>query len=131
VDEDLHQGQGQVSLFTPRRWIPLGQPSISFFRPSATLAANRFLAKVLGGVNIRTFWVINTDRHAAYPPAIVQLKDEGVLEENYQHRPVQYLNNVLEQDHRPVKRRINATQLFAPVWGTIAHYEAVHMICKG
>jgi hypothetical protein len=46
-----------------------------------------------------------TDKHAGYPPAIVQLKDEGVLEENCQHRPVQYLNNVLEQDHRAIKRR--------------------------
>jgi transposase-like protein len=40
-------------------------------------------------------WV---QRYAAYPPAIVQLKAEGVLEENCGHRPVQYLNNVLEQD---------------------------------
>jgi transposase, IS6 family len=64
-----------------------------------TVAAKRFLAKALGGANHPTPRVINTDKHAAYPPAIVQLKDEGVLEENCQHRPVQYLHNVLEQDH--------------------------------
>jgi hypothetical protein len=63
-------------------------------------AAKRFLAKALGRANHPTPRVINTDKHAAYPPAIVQLKDEGVLEETCQHRPVQYLNNVLEQDHR-------------------------------
>jgi hypothetical protein len=28
----------------------------------------------------------------------------GVMEETCQHRPVQYLNNVLEQDHRTIKR---------------------------
>ena len=26
------------------------------------------------------------------------------------HRPVPYLNNVLEQDHRAIKRRVNASQ---------------------
>ena len=42
---------------------------------------------------------------------LYQLKDEGVLEENCQHRPVQYLNNVVEQDHRAIKRRIRTSQL--------------------
>src|SRR5271165_6198515 len=97
-------------------------------------AAERFLAKALRGENHPAPRVINTDKHAAYPPAIVQLKDEGVLEENCQHRPVQYLNNVLEQDHRPIKRRVRASQHFRSFWGawrTIAGYEAIHMIRKG
>jgi transposase-like protein len=50
-------------------------------------AAERFLTKALGRATHPTPRVINTDKHAAYPPAIVQLKDEGVLEENCQHRP--------------------------------------------
>jgi transposase, IS6 family len=96
-------------------------------------AAERFLAKALGGANHTHPRVINTDNYAAYPPAIVQLKDEGVLEENCQHRPVQYLNNVLEQDHRAIKRRARASQHFRSFWGawrTIAGYEAIHMIRK-
>jgi transposase, IS6 family len=36
-------------------------------------AAERFLAKALGGENHPTPRVINTDKDAAYPPAIVQL----------------------------------------------------------
>ena len=59
-------------------------------------AAERFLAKALGGENHPAPRVINTDKHSGYPPAIVQLKAEGALEENCRHRPVQYLNNVLE-----------------------------------
>ena len=97
-------------------------------------AAERFLAKALGGANHPHPRVINTDKYAAYPPAIVQLKDEAVLEENCQHRPVQYLNNVLEQDHRAIKRRVRASQHFRSFWGawrTIAGYEAIHMIPKG
>jgi IS6 family transposase len=37
-------------------------------------AAERFLAKALGGENRPAPRVINTDKHAAYPPAIVELK---------------------------------------------------------
>ena len=68
-------------------------------------AAERFLAKALGGENHPAPRVINTDEHAGYPPAIVRLKAEEALKENCRHRPVQYLNNVLEQDHRAIKRR--------------------------
>ena len=98
------------------------------------VAAERFLTKALAGENHPAPRVINTDKHAAYPPAIVELKADGVLEENCTHRPVQYLNNVLEQDHRAIKRRVRASQHFRSFWGarrTIAGYEAIHMIRKG
>jgi transposase, IS6 family len=78
--------------------------------------------------------VINTDKHAAYPSAIGGLQAAGDLTDNCQHRPVQYLNNVLEQDHRAIKRRVCASQHFRSFWGawrTIAGYEAMHMIRKG
>jgi transposase, IS6 family len=74
------------------------------------------------------------DRHAGYPPAIAQLKAKGSLVDNCQHRPVQYLNNVLEQDHRAIKRRVKASQHFRSFWSawrTIAGYEAIQMIRKG
>src|SRR5215471_8909382 len=81
------------------------------------VAAKRFLAKALGGENHPEPRVINTDKDAAYPPAIVQLKSEAAVEENCCHRPVQYLNNVLEQDHRAIKRRVRASQHFRSFWG--------------
>jgi hypothetical protein len=71
-----------------------------------TAAAKRFLVKALGGANHPYPRIINTDKDAAYPPAIVGLKAEGALVENCRHRPVQYLNNVLEQDHRAIKPRL-------------------------
>src|SRR5580693_2888130 len=97
-------------------------------------AAERFLTKALGGENHPKPRVINSDKHAAYPPAIAVLQAAGDLADNCQHRPVQYLNNVLEQDHRAIKRRINASQHFRSfwcAWRTIAGYEAIHMIRKG
>jgi transposase-like protein len=97
-------------------------------------AAKRFLVKALERQNHPVPRVINTDGHSAYPPAIVRLKAEGALDEDCLHRPVPYLNNVLEQDHRAIKRRVNASQHFRSFWGawrTIAGYEAIHMIRKG
>jgi transposase-like protein len=44
------------------------------------------------------------------------------------------MNNVLEQDHRFIKKRIAASPWFRSVDGalnTIAGYEAMHMIRKG
>ena len=49
-------------------------------------AAERFLAKALGGENHPAPRVINTDEHAGYPPAIVRLKAEEALKENCRHR---------------------------------------------
>jgi len=49
-------------------------------------------------------------------------------------RPVRYLNNVLEQDHRSIKRRVRASQGFRSfdgAWRTIQGIETVHMIRKG
>jgi DDE domain len=94
-------------------------------------SAKRFLAKALGRQNHPMPRVINTDGHSTYPPAIARLKAEGALDEDCRHRPVPYLNNVLEQDHRAIKRRVNASQHFRSFWGawrTIAGYEAIHMI---
>src|SRR5258706_2698170 len=97
-------------------------------------AAKRFLAKALGGANHPAPRVINTDGHAAYPSAVAQLKDQGDLSEDCRHRPVPYLNNVLEQDHRAIKRRVNASQHFRSFFAllrTVAGHEAIHMIRKG
>jgi DDE domain len=60
--------------------------------PNATQPPpSAFRAKALGGENHPAPRVINTDKHAGYPPAIVELKIDGVLEEKCRHRPVQYL----------------------------------------
>src|SRR5260221_5307440 len=98
-------------------------------------AAERFLAKALGRENNHpAVRVINTDKRSGYPPAIANLQTRGDLPQKCQHRPVQYLNNVLEQDHRAIKRRCRASQWFRSFWSarrTIAGYEAIHMIRKG
>jgi transposase-like protein len=78
--------------------------------------------------------VIHTDGHGAYPPAVARLKDEGALDQSCRHRVGRYLNNLVEQDHRAIKRRVKASQHFRSFWGawrTLAGYEAVAMLRKG
>jgi transposase, IS6 family len=78
--------------------------------------------------------VINTDKSKRYPPAIDESKEEGVLRKRCRHRPVQYPNNILEQDHRPIKKRIRVRQHFREfrcARRTIHGYETMHKIRKG
>lgn len=78
--------------------------------------------------------VINTDLAPIYGSAISDLQKEGTLRRRCRYRPVQYLNNILEQDHRAIKRRVNAKQGFRDFQAarrTIQGYEAMNMIRKG
>ena len=67
-------------------------------------AAKRFFQKMLKQCKERPC-SITTDKHAPYIKAIEELKKEGVLDQNVNHRQIKYLNNILEQDHRRIKRR--------------------------
>jgi IS6 family transposase len=61
------------------------------------------------------------------------MKTEETLGSRCRHRPVQYLNNIIEQDHRAIKRRVKAKQRFREFQAarrTIQGYEAVHIIRK-
>ena len=73
-------------------------------------------------------------RAPIYSSAISDIKKEGTLRRCCGHRPVQYLNNILEQDHRAIKRRVKAKQGFREFQAArhiIQAYEAMHMIRKG
>ena len=79
-----------------------------------TAAARRFLVKALGGENHPHPRVINTDKDAAYPPAIVQLKVEGALVEKCRFRPVNisimYWNRIIGRSNVGSAR----VSIFAP-----------------
>jgi transposase-like protein len=78
--------------------------------------------------------VIHTDLAPIYTSAIPAIKQEGTLRRCGWHRPVQYLNNLLEQDHRAIKRRVNAKQGFREFHSarrTMQGYEAINMLRKG
>ena len=97
-------------------------------------AAKRLFRQALSHPSHRQPRVINTDLAPIYSSAIPDLKKEGTLRRRCRHRPVQYLNNILEQDHRAIKRRVKAKQGFRAFHAArhiIQGYEAMHMIRKG
>jgi transposase, IS6 family len=97
-------------------------------------AAKRLFRQALGDPSHPQPRVINTDRASLYSSAIAGVKAEGTLRHRCRHRPVRYLNNILEQDHRAIKGRVKAKQSFREFYAagrTIAGYEAIHMIRQG
>jgi len=97
-------------------------------------AAERFFRKVLRAAHTTMPRVITVDKHAAYPLAFEALQQDGTLPVGCTLRQCKYLNNVIEQDHRAIKRRVNPAMGFGAVstaQRTIQGYEAMHMVGKG
>jgi transposase, IS6 family len=95
--------------------------------------AKRFLAKVLDASPTTPPRVINVDRNPAYPKAVDELKAEGQLPQRCQLRPNKYLNNVIEQDPRFIKRLVKVGLGFFScqrAWQTLRSYETMHLIRK-
>jgi transposase-like protein len=97
-------------------------------------AAARFFRKVLKADHTQTPRVINVDKNAAYPTAVDALKDEKTLSQTVEFRQNKYLNNLIEQDHRYVKRIVKPMmgfQSFSTARRTLRGIEAMGMIRKG
>jgi transposase-like protein len=77
---------------------------------------------------------ISVDKNAAYPEAFTSSQDEKILPKDCTLRRVKYLNNIIEQDHRFVKKKVRASQCFKSFHTaerTLEGIEAVNMIRKG
>jgi len=97
-------------------------------------AAKRFFKKMLGNTHAAEPRVISVDKNKAYPPAFDELKEEGIIPESTKFRQKKYLNNVVEQSHRFIKRLIKNNQWFQyfnTAKNTIAGYEIMNMIRRG
>jgi IS6 family transposase len=65
---------------------------------------------------------------------VSDLKAEGILPKGVRLRQCKYLNNVIEQDHRTIKKRTRLAKGYGSLrtaWRTLQGIEAVHMIRKG
>lgn len=63
-------------------------------------AAKHFFGKALDACHTVIPRVIPVDTNAAYPKALRELKEEGILQLSCELRQSKYLNNLVEQDHR-------------------------------
>jgi transposase-like protein len=97
-------------------------------------AAARFFRKMLKAGHTQPPRVINVDKNAAYPKAVETLKKEKTLPKAVELGQNTYLNNVIEQDHRNIKRVVKPMmgfKSFNSARKTLRGIEAMNMIRKG
>ena len=97
-------------------------------------AAKRFFRRALANPENRMPRVIYVDKNRAYPVALGELKEQGTIRRRCRLRQCKYLNNIVEQDHRSVKRRTWLAKGYGSVptaWRTLRGIEAMDMIRKG
>ncbi|MFL0491786.1 IS6 family transposase [Bacillus sp. 179-I 2A5 NHS] len=97
-------------------------------------AAKRFFKKALRSFHTSKPRVITVDKNPAYPIAIEELKKEKKMPVGIQIRQVKYLNNIVEQDHRFIKKRVRSMlglKSFRTATSILSGIEAMHIIKKG
>ena len=96
-------------------------------------AAKRFLKKALGSKHNQIPRATTVDKNPAYPSAVNELKNDRILPQNVNLRQIKYLNNIVEQDHRSIKRIVRPMlgfQSFNTAIKTLKGIEIMHMIKK-
>ncbi|EJR91057.1 IS6 family transposase [Bacillus cereus] len=96
-------------------------------------ASKRFFKKALGSFHASKPRAITVDKNPAYPIAITGLKKEKKMPLGIQIRQIKYLNNIIEQDHRFIKKRTRSMlgfKSFRTATSILAGIEAMHMIKK-
>lgn len=97
-------------------------------------AATRFFRKVLKAQHTQAPRVVNVDKNAAYPVAMDALKEDEMIAAETELRQSKYLNNIVEQDHRHIKRIVRPMmgfKSFNSARRTLSGIEAMNMIRKG
>jgi IS6 family transposase len=97
-------------------------------------AAKKFIKKALQAQHNQQPRVITTDNYAATEVAIHELIYGGTLLAGTTIRKIKYLNNIIEQDHRFIKRKVKPMLGFKSLETaekTICGIEIMHMIIKG
>ena len=97
-------------------------------------SAKRFFRKVFRAEGNPMARVLNVDKNPAYAAAVRELKTDGTLPRRVRLRQCRYLNNIVGQDHRVVKKRVWLARgygSFQSAWRTLQGIEAMNMIRKG
>ena len=97
-------------------------------------AAKRFFREAFGQPHTVDPRTITVDKNPAYPCAVEQMKEDGELWRFSRLRQRKFLNNIVEQDHRRVKRLVRPGLGFGSFWTarrTLAGCEVMAMVRKG
>ena len=99
-----------------------------------TKAAECFFKKALQSFYVSEPRVITVNKNPDYPMAIEELKNQKKMPVGIQLRKIKYLNNIVEQDHQFIKKRVRSMlglKFFSTATSVISGIEAMHMIKKG
>ena len=99
-----------------------------------TAAVKRFFRKALSQPHVVTPRTITVDKNPAYPRVVRQLKRDGELWRLSRLRQCKYLNNVVEQNRRRIRRLVRPGLGFGilrTARRTLAGYKAMAMVRKG
>jgi transposase, IS6 family len=92
-----------------------------------------FSRKLCGSFHASNPRVITVDKNPVYPVSIQQLKQKKKFPEGIQIRQVKYFNNIVEQDHRFIKKHVRfmlGFKSFDTATSILSGVEAMHMIKK-
>ncbi len=108
VDETYIKVKGKWKYFY--RAVDSDGDTIDFMLSSKRdrKAAKRFFKKALSSNHNQIPKVITVYKNPAYPPAIGKLKKDKILPKNVGIRQIKYLNNIIEQEHRSIKRIVHS-----------------------
>ena len=101
----------------------------------STTAAKRFPGKALRGLKE---WeqpeVLNTDKAPSYAAATAELEADGKCPKDTRHRPVKYLDNVVEAYHGKLElliRPVRGFKTLKTAYATIKGFEVMRALRKG
>jgi transposase-like protein len=98
------------------------------------VSAKRFFKKMMRADHRRLPFSISVDKNASYPEAFTTSQEENILPMDCKLRRVKYLNNIIEQDHRFIKKKVRVSQCFKrfhTAERTLEGIEAMNMLRKG
>jgi transposase, IS6 family len=99
-----------------------------------TAAAKRFFRKAIAQPHVANPRTLTVDKNPAYPIAVADMKSDDQLSPRTCLRQCKYLNNIVEQDHRRIKRLVRpglGFGSFHTARRTLAGFETMAMMRKG
>ena len=99
-----------------------------------TAAAKRFFRKAMAQPHVANPRTLTVDKNPSYPRAVADMKSDGQLSRRTCLRQCKYLNNIVEQDHRRIKRLVRpglGFGSFHTARRTLAGFETMAMMRKG
>jgi IS6 family transposase len=92
------------------------------------------ISKAIAQPHVANPRTLTVDKNPAYPRAVADMQSDGQLSRRTCLRQCKYLNNIVEQDHRRIKRLVRpglGFGSFHTARRTLAGFETMAMMRKG